>query len=52
MGIICKINHQLLILLHVSEGIFIHNVRVMEEKVILRCNLDFDVLDAIMVALL
>lgn len=34
IGILLEINHQFLLLLHVSELVFIHAVRVVEEQVV------------------
>jgi hypothetical protein len=46
-GIVRELNHQLLVLLHLSKGVFIHSMSVVEEEVILRCQLNSHILDMI-----
>ena len=50
--ILMKLYHQLLSLLHLPEGIFVNNVGVMEEEVILRCQLDLNILNVVLVVAL
>ena len=45
VGILLEVYHQLLLLLHVTELVFIHAVRVMEEQVVLTCQLHLDLMD-------
>lgn len=43
--ILLEVHHQLLLLLHVTEFVFIHAMRVMEEQVVLTRQLYLDLVD-------
>ena len=47
IGIISEFDHELLILLHHSETIFVHDVGVVEEQVIFRGQFNLDILEII-----
>ena len=49
--IVYKFNHQLLVLLHMSERILINNMGVVEKQVILRRKLNLDVLNIVILTL-
>ena len=49
IGILLEINHEFLLLLHVSELVFINAVCVMEEQVILTGQFDLDLMNLIRV---
>lgn len=44
LGVVGKVDHQLLGLLHVAERVFINDVSVVEEQIVFRSYLHFDVL--------
>lgn len=45
VGVLLKIDHKFLLLLHVSEFVFVNNMRVVEEKVIFTCQFNLDLVD-------
>ena len=49
VGIFVELYHQLLVLLHLSEAVLVHNVGVVEEQIVLRGQLDLHILDVIVV---
>ena len=48
VSVFLEVDHQLLVFLHLSKGILIHSVSVMEEQVVLACEFDLNVLDAVL----
>ena len=44
IGVVCEFNHQFLVLLHVSERVFVNHVGVVEEQVVFRSEFNFNVL--------
>ena len=46
VGVVGELNHQLLVLLHVTEAVFVDDVRVVEEQIVLTSQLDLDVLES------
>ena len=42
--ILVEFNHQLLVLLHLAERVFIYLVRIVEKQVVLTCELNFNIL--------
>ena len=47
IGVVREFNHELLILLHHSETVFVHDVCVVEEQVVLRGQFNLDILEII-----
>ena len=41
VGVFLEVDHELLLLLHVSEFVFVHAVSVVEEQIVLTRQLDF-----------
>ena len=51
IGIITEFNHELLVFLHHSKTILIHNMRIVKEQSILRSQFNFDILKVVGIAL-
>jgi len=51
IGIITEFNHELLVFLHHSKTILIHNMRIVKEQIILRSQFNFDILKVVGIAL-
>ena len=51
VGVVPELYHQLLVLLHVSERVLVDQVGVVEEKIVLGCKFNFNVLDLSIFAL-
>lgn len=49
--VVSEFYHKFLVLLHVSEAIFLNKMSIVEEQVILRCELNFDILEIVRVTL-
>jgi len=47
VGILLEVDHELLLLLHVAELIFVHAVRIVEEQVILTCQFNLHLMDLV-----
>lgn len=47
VGVFIEFDHKLLVLLHLSEAVLINDVSIVEEEIVLRSELNFDVLDVI-----
>lgn len=47
VGVLLKVNHQFLLLLHVAELVLVHTVRVVEEQVVFTRQFHLDLLDLI-----
>jgi len=45
VGVLLEVDHQLLLLLHVAEFVFINTVRVVEEQIVFTGKLHFDFMD-------
>ena len=51
IGIITEFDHELLVFLHHSKTILIHNMRIVEEQIIFRRQFNFDILKVIGITL-
>ena len=47
VGILLEVDHELLLLLHVAELIFVNAVRIVEEQVILTCQFNLHLMDLV-----
>lgn len=47
VGVFIEFDHKLLVLLHLSEAVFVNDVSIVEEQIVLRSELNFYVLDVI-----
>ena len=45
VGVLLEVDHQFLLLLHVAELILVDTVRIVEEKIVLTCQLHFNLVD-------
>lgn len=52
VGIFVELDHELLVLLHLSEAVFVHYVGVVEEEVVLRGQLNLHILNVVVVVAL
>ena len=47
VGILLEVNHELLLLLHVAELVLVNVMRVVEEQVVLTCQLNLHLVDLV-----
>ena len=47
--VLLEVNHELLLLLHVSEFVFIHAMSVVKEQVVLACQFHLDLMDCVII---
>ena len=47
VGILLKVDHELLLLLHVAELVLVHAMRVVKEQVVLTCQLNLNLVDLV-----